>query len=130
MRRGKLPCLVGESMNGMELGNPENNPFKPINETVYTYLYQAIIGLEFKPGTLLVESKIAAELNVSRSPVKAALRRLELASLGGRDEALRLAVVVERYVFAEVLHEPTREIEAASAPGYLVQAKTVKGGFA
>ena len=101
-------------MNGMELGNPENNPFKPINETVYTYLYQATIGLEFKPGTLLVESKIAAELNVSRSPVKAALRRLERENLVEWPSGKSPRVAAIRYEDCAALLEARKAFESSA----------------
>lgn len=63
------------SLTEME-NTTETNPFEPINEKVYKHLYNAIITLKYAPGTKLNESKIATELNVSRTPVRIAIQRL------------------------------------------------------
>lgn len=48
---------------------------------VYEYLKNAIIMNEFKPGTPLVELEISETLRVSRSPIREALRQLEVEGL-------------------------------------------------
>lgn len=48
---------------------------------VYTYLREAILDGRYKDGESLTEMKIAEELNVSRTPVREAVRQLELEGL-------------------------------------------------
>lgn len=57
------------------------NSFSPIREEVFVRLRQAILGGELKPGTRLVERELAAQLGVSRTPVREAFRKLELEGL-------------------------------------------------
>jgi len=51
-------------------------PFTSIWLTVYEKLYQRIVTFLIAPGARLSETRLAAELNVSRSPVKMALDEL------------------------------------------------------
>lgn len=53
-----------------------DKPFTPLGELVYLYLYEEIIRMNLLPGTKLNESRLADELEVSRTPVKYALNRL------------------------------------------------------
>lgn len=46
-------------------------------EEVYRLLKNKLAALEYKPGQSLTEQEIASELNVSRTPVRHALSRLE-----------------------------------------------------
>lgn len=48
---------------------------------VYNILRENILNGKYAPGDNLIEMKIAAELNVSRTPVREALRQLELEGL-------------------------------------------------
>jgi DNA-binding GntR family transcriptional regulator len=57
------------------------NSFSPIREEVFARLRQAILAGELKPGTRLVERELAAQLGVSRTPVREAFRKLELEGL-------------------------------------------------
>ncbi len=50
---------------------------KPIREIIFEYLRQVILDGVIKPGDRLVERDIAAKFNVSRTPVREALRKLE-----------------------------------------------------
>ena len=43
---------------------------------VYNKVKEAILNNEFEPGTVLVERKLSEKYNVSRSPVRYALRQL------------------------------------------------------
>ncbi len=54
----------------------ERNPFLRLGEWVYQRLHGEITALNLLPGTKLNESKLAAELNISRSPIKYAIERL------------------------------------------------------
>jgi len=46
-------------------------------QQAYEHVKGQITGLKLKPGQTLTDSQIAAELNISRTPVREALRRLE-----------------------------------------------------
>jgi DNA-binding GntR family transcriptional regulator len=48
---------------------------------VYYAIRSAIINGEYKPGDNLIETRLAGELGVSRTPVREALRQLELEEL-------------------------------------------------
>lgn len=93
----------------------EDNLFEPINEKVYKYLYNAIINLEYKPGSVLIESKIAADLQISRSPVKAALERLEKQNLVERPYGKSPRVAGIQYEDCAALLEARRGIEGWAA---------------
>src|SRR5699024_4784572 len=49
----------------------------PIREQVFKKLRQMILSYELKPGDKIIEGKLAETLNVSRTPVREALHRLE-----------------------------------------------------
>jgi DNA-binding GntR family transcriptional regulator len=53
----------------------------PLRQVVTNALRQAILGRRLKPGEHLVEERLAAELGVSRNPVREALRVLETEGL-------------------------------------------------
>lgn len=54
----------------------ESNPFATLNDIIYDILLKDILGFNLKPGEKVNESTIAAELGISRSPVRKALQRL------------------------------------------------------
>ena len=45
-------------------------------DTAYSYIKKAILSLEFKPGSLLVEEDLSNLLNISRTPIRTALQKL------------------------------------------------------
>jgi len=49
----------------------------PLRQAVYDALVEMIITRELKPGEHLVENELAAQLGVSRQPVREALQRLQ-----------------------------------------------------
>ncbi|MFG1496341.1 GntR family transcriptional regulator [Saccharospirillum sp. HFRX-1] len=49
----------------------------PIRDKVYSYIKDAILRGEFKAGDRLVERNLADKLNISRTPIREALFRLE-----------------------------------------------------
>jgi DNA-binding GntR family transcriptional regulator len=68
--------MKGES--GLE--STELKPLTPLpslDEQVYEALLDAILSSQLEPGASLVESVIAKQLGVSKTPVRAALQRLE-----------------------------------------------------
>jgi DNA-binding GntR family transcriptional regulator len=52
--------------------------YKPLREVVFETLREAIIGGILGPGERLMEAQLAEELGVSRTPVREAIRKLEL----------------------------------------------------
>ena len=54
------------------------NEYLPLRDVVFNTLRQAIITGEFAPGELLMEIVLAERLGVSRTPVREAIRKLEL----------------------------------------------------
>ncbi|MCL2492703.1 MAG: GntR family transcriptional regulator [Clostridiales bacterium] len=54
----------------------EKQPFLVIGDFVYNYLCDEIIRMHLPPGTKINEANIAKELEISRSPVHAAVCRL------------------------------------------------------
>ncbi|NLO88764.1 MAG: GntR family transcriptional regulator [Clostridia bacterium] len=55
--------------------------YSPIREEVFIMLREAILNGKLKPGDRLVERELAEQLGVSRTPVREALRKLELENL-------------------------------------------------
>jgi len=52
--------------------------YKPLREIVFESLREAIIGGVLKPSERLMEIQLAEEMGVSRTPVREAIRKLEL----------------------------------------------------
>jgi len=73
------------------------NPFILMKDAVYEFLYNQIISMEIAPGTGLNASSIAKTLNVSRSPVQAALMQLERDNLIVRKKGKRMQVAPVLY---------------------------------
>lgn len=55
--------------------------YQPVRQEAYQALREAILTGRLEPGTRLVERKIARQLGVSRTPVREAIRKLELEGL-------------------------------------------------
>ena len=56
----------------------EMNEYLPLRDVVFQTLRQAILKGELKPGERLMEIQLAQKLGVSRTPVREAIRKLEL----------------------------------------------------
>ena len=52
--------------------------YKPLRELVFEALREAIIDGRLRPGERLMEIQLAEELGVSRTPIREAIRKLEL----------------------------------------------------
>ena len=52
--------------------------YKPLRELVFENIRQAIVKGIFAPGERLMEIQLADDLGVSRTPVREAIRKLEL----------------------------------------------------
>lgn len=50
--------------------------FKSLQETAYNYIRSKVLSGQLQPGVLYSETKAAAEINISRTPMKDALVRL------------------------------------------------------
>ncbi|HIR28554.1 MAG TPA: GntR family transcriptional regulator [Candidatus Choladousia intestinigallinarum] len=57
------------------------NEYLPLRDVVFQTLRQAILKGELKPGERLMEIHLAQKLGVSRTPVREAIRKLELEGL-------------------------------------------------
>lgn len=55
--------------------------YKPLRELVFESIREAIIGGQLPPGERLMEIQLAEEMGVSRTPVREAIRKLELEGL-------------------------------------------------
>jgi DNA-binding GntR family transcriptional regulator len=54
---------------------------KPIRDEVFSSLRDAILDGHFEPGERLVEKDLAQQMDISRTPIREALRKLELEGL-------------------------------------------------
>lgn len=61
--------------------NVTMNEYLPLRDVVFKTLRQAILRGELKPGERLMEIKLANKLGVSRTPIREAIRKLELEGL-------------------------------------------------
>ncbi|HPT86322.1 MAG TPA: GntR family transcriptional regulator [Bacillota bacterium] len=55
--------------------------YKPLRELVFESLREAIISGQLRPGERMMEIQLAEEMGVSRTPVREAIRKLELEGL-------------------------------------------------
>lgn len=78
-------------------------PTQPIRETVYQQLKLAVLTGAFAAGERLLEHDIAKKLQVSRTPVREALKRLEA-------EGLLEALPKQGLAVKEYSHDDIREI--------------------
>lgn len=72
-------------------------------EKAYTAIKEAIISNELPPGTALAEETLAARLGISRTPIRAALQRLQL------EEIVTLSG--KKLIVAEVTEQDVRDID-------------------
>ena len=57
------------------------NEYLPLRDVVFNTLRQAILKGELAPGERLMEIQLAEKLGVSRTPIREAIRKLELEGL-------------------------------------------------
>ena len=57
------------------------NEYLPLRDVVFNTLRQAILRGEMEPGERLMEIQLAQKLGVSRTPIREAIRKLELEGL-------------------------------------------------
>ena len=61
--------------------NINTNEYLPLRDVVFNTLRDAILTGKLVPGERLMENQLAEKLGVSRTPVREALRMLELENL-------------------------------------------------
>lgn len=64
-----------------DIGLNQNDEFLPLRDVVFNTLRNAILTGELEPGERLMEIKLADKLGVSRTPIREAIRKLELEGL-------------------------------------------------
>ncbi|MFZ5968818.1 MAG: GntR family transcriptional regulator [Bacillota bacterium] len=63
------------------LGHLKLDNYQPLRDVVFDHLRNAILSGDLKPGERLMEVQVAEQLGVSRTPVREAIRKLELEGL-------------------------------------------------
>jgi DNA-binding GntR family transcriptional regulator len=100
------------------MARPERSPLErpaPLREAVYDALTEMIITRELQPGVHLIESELAAQLGVSRQPVREALQRLQTEGWVDLRPALGAFVHVPTDAEADQLLAVRTLLEAESA---------------
>ena len=79
------------------------NEYLPLRDVVFNTLRQAILRGEHKPGERLMEIQLANKLGVSRTPIREAIRKLEL-------EGLVLMIPRKGAEVAEITEKSLRDV--------------------
>ena len=79
------------------------NEYLPLRDVVFHTLRQAILRRELKPGERLMEIQLANKLGVSRTPIREAIRKLEL-------EGLVLMIPRKGAEVAEITEKSLRDV--------------------
>lgn len=79
------------------------NEYLPLRDVVFNTLRQAILRGELKPGDRLMEIQLANKLGVSRTPIREAIRKLEL-------EGLVLMIPRKGAEVAEITEKSLRDV--------------------
>ncbi len=88
--------------------------YLPLRVAVLTRLKAAILDGTLKPGTLLSENKIAAQLSVSRTPVREALRVLERENLVTTLPGRKVIISVPRAEDIDEIYDIRTIVESAA----------------
>lgn len=105
------------------LKEKETNPFAVLSKLIYDGLYNEIITGKLLLDDKIIESQIAKNLNVSRTPVKMALNKLVEDGILEKGKGKELRVKKIRYEECLWLYEARLSIESKAA--YLA-AKRIK----
>ncbi|MBP1760302.1 MAG: transcriptional regulator [Firmicutes bacterium] len=70
--------MKGDSLVGKRLLPVILDGYKPLREIVFESMREAILSGVLQPGERLMEIQLAEEMGVSRTPVREAIRKLEL----------------------------------------------------
>ncbi|MEP5729262.1 MAG: GntR family transcriptional regulator [Sulfitobacter sp.] len=87
---------------------------KPASTDAYSLILDAIDGGTYRPGDRLVESELADRFNVSRTPIREALQRLETQSLLAREGRSLIVASLDHNQTAE-LYVVRGELEGLAA---------------
>ena len=87
---------------------------RPEQRDAYVLILEAIAVGIYKPGSRLVESELAAQFGVSRTPIREALQRLETQSLLTRDGRSLIVASLDHNQMAE-LYVVRTELEGLAA---------------
>lgn len=79
------------------------NDFLPLRDIVFNTLRQAILRGELQPGERLLEIHLANQLGVSRTPIREAIRKLEL-------DGLVVMIPRKGAVVAEITEKSLRDV--------------------
>jgi len=90
-----MPLHTGDELSVADLYRPASTP----GEETYAEIRRAILEGALRPGERIVEQQLAETLNVSRTPVREALLKLELENLVAR---VGRGMAVRRYSSDEV----------------------------
>jgi len=92
----------------------DNVDIKPrlIKDIVYETLKKAIINGKLKPGERLIEARLSKEFDISRSPLREALMKLEFDGLVKRDRKGRVTVSILTEKEAKEIYKIRSVIEA------------------
>ena len=85
------------------------NEYLPLRDVVFNTLRQAILKGELAPGERLMEIQLAQKLGVSRTPIREAIRKLELEAFKAaidQGDAMKIAETDEAY--HDVIYHSTR----------------------
>ena len=74
----------------MEMKMATTNTGTTYQQQAYEYVREKILSMDYKPGDKITDSSIASELNISRTPVREALQRLEIEGLINSEARIRM----------------------------------------
>lgn len=109
------------------LKEKETNPFAVLSKLIYDGLYNEIITGKLLLDDKIIESQIAKNLNVSRTPVKMALNKLVEDGILEKGKGKELRVKKIRYEECLWLYEARLSIESKAA--YLAAKRIKKMSF-
>ncbi len=93
----------------------QQNPFARLGDSVYQVLYEAIIELNLTPGTVLSETGLAKELNISRTPIRNAFIRLTAEGLLENEHGQTFSVAAFKKEESQLLMEARIPVETQAA---------------
>ena len=102
--------------NEASAGAVAGNRNEKLADTAYERILDAVLSGEYAPGTPLQERRLSELIDVSRTPIREALRRLETEGVIGRKG--------KRYLFVREI--PVREIVEVLFVRELLEAKAVE----